>query len=580
MFAALLLTALPQQQEPPAQEDRFTTGPPVGRALTPGVPNLDLPRTNTLLMSPGGNDIRANQVTTSAQNETSFAVNPLDPKNIVGVANDYRFGNVETGWYSSLDGGQTWRTGTFGLRPGFSFSGDPCVTFAPNGVVHVIAMQYFGPGGSAVWSYKSTDGGQTWNNTGVRVDLSPENDKPQVAADFSGGPRAGEITTAWSRFGTFNAHTWAASSGNGGNTWSAAARVSDNANNNAISPDVTYGPDSTIYVGWADRTQFRAYVDKSTNGVNWGADKLAAPYVQVPSPIPGSQFRMFDIFSISADSSGGPHHGNVYLAYHTWTGTHADLRVARSTDGGNTWANTLVNAGDTRNADQVMPGIIVDRRGNVNVSYYDRRLDPNRFLMWYWVARSSDAGLTWREYAVSDVGWNHTNDEFGGTFIGDYTDVDAYNGLVYPFWCDSRTGSQEVYTDAVNLDLIPSAQTISAATGGRIDFAIHAGPNLGGRSYLLVGSASGTEPGTTLPNGLLVPLNRDNFTDFTLANANSAFLPGSSGTLDAQGNAAAAIDSLGPINPAFIGATFYFSVVIDTANPAFASPPTGVRVLP
>ena len=62
----------------------------------------------------------------SAQNETSIAVNPYNPRNIVAGANDYRVFNTRedrndaTGWaYASLDGGRTWKNT---LLPGLTFA--------------------------------------------------------------------------------------------------------------------------------------------------------------------------------------------------------------------------------------------------------------------------------------------------------------------------------------------------------------------------------------------------------------------------------------------------------------------------
>src|SRR5262245_43954473 len=84
----------------------FSTGPLTGPVNAPEAPLV--PPSDDFPSPLQGGDIKANPVTTGAQNETSLAVNPLNPLNWVGVANDYRNGTVETGWYTTLDGGQTW----------------------------------------------------------------------------------------------------------------------------------------------------------------------------------------------------------------------------------------------------------------------------------------------------------------------------------------------------------------------------------------------------------------------------------------------------------------------------------------
>lgn len=534
---------------------------------------------------PGGTDIRANPVTNQAQNETSISVNPLDSNNWVGVANDYRFGTVQTGWYTTKDAGQTWTSGTFGVAPGFSFSGDPCVTFDANGDVTVVFMMYSGPGGSGVRSVTSNDGGVTWNDQ-VTIDLAPNNDKPQIGTDLSTSPNHGDISTAWVRFtgGFTGDRVWASTTTDGAQTWSPAQMISDNSSKNAIATDVSYGSQGEVYVMWADRGIDDIIVDRSFDGgATYGTDVKVADYVAVPSPIPGSQFRMFDIFAMAADWTQGPYSGDVYIAYHNWNPTNpknADIRVIRSTDQGATWGqDVLVNASDTTNADQVMPGICVDDGGNVNVSYYDRRLDPENKLLWTWVARSSDGGASFSEHQVSDVGWNHIGTEFS-TFIGDYADVDWSKNAVYPFWCDGRTGSQDVYTDVFHLNFFTDVSSLSAATGGVANFTINVGPNFANQSYFVLGSFAGTSPGVTFGNGINLPLNFDAFTLVTAVLANTAFLPGFAGTLDGSGSASAAFDSQGPFPANMAGFDMDFAVLVWSGGPSFATNATRVSLVP
>ena len=566
----------------PIQDDDFTTGPPRK------APDRDHAQRGGQTLGGGAqgqsdsnaDDIRVNQVTTSAQNETSFTIDPDDPDHWVGVANDYSQGGVETGWYTTLDGGQTFATGTFGLEPGFGFSGDPCVTFLPDGTVVVVCMQYSGPGGNAVFSYRSTDGGITWQN-GVEIDRSGLNDKPQLDADRSQGPHRGSVTTAWDEFST--ADVYVSTSADGGVTWSSRQSINDSGSPSPISPDVAYGVNSELYVMWADRATFDIWVDVSfDNGATWGTDRHVSAYNQVPSPIPGSNFRMFDIFSIAADWTDGPFSGNVYVAYHHWKAgqQHADIRCATSTDEGLTWNIERVHDDGDGHFDQVFPGIVVDRYGNVNVCYYDRRLDPNNFLLWTWLSRSADGGSSWLDHQSSDVGWNHNSTEFS-SFIGDYIDVDASSRHVQPFWCDGRSGSQDVYTDPMTVDLFTDVDSISAATGGQVQFSLHVGPNLAGGLYFLLGSISGTDPGLDFGNGIHLPINWDLFTWFTLTNANSAVLQNFRGTLDSSGAAAPLMDTLGPIDPSLAGLQMDFAaLVFDQGMPVFGSNATHVVIDP
>lgn len=581
-FLLLSPVALALPQEGKQADEGFTTGPVF--ITSPDLDRVSKKKTvgPGYLSPPDGNDILANVNTTNAQNETSVAVNPLDPNNIVAVANDYSAGGVQTGYYTTLDGGATWLGGLIPLKPGFSFSGDPCVTFDANGDAVIVCMQYSGPGGNGVYAYKSLDKGQTFNN-GVQVDLNSSNDKPQVAADHSNGPYRGDVSTAWDRFSTSSgSHIYFSFSRNGTN-WSPSQRLNDMTSTDTIAPDVAYAAGSVLHVMWADRGSFDIWVDTSFDGgQTWGTDSHVARFTQVPSPIPGSSFRMFDIFAMDADKTDGPYSGNVYVAYHTWVGTpkHADIRCATSTDQGSTWSSdVLVNHDDLTQADQVMPGAFVDPQGNVNISFYDRRLDPGNYLLWTWVARSSDGGANFMNYRASDVGWDHNNTEFG-FFIGDYIDIDGFDNGLYPCWCDGRSGSQDVYVDPTTLNFFTDVSQISVATGGTASFTINIGPNYGGHDYLVLGSLSGTSPGINLPGGVHLPLNWDTFLTFTIVNAGSAVLPNSIGVLDSTGSSWAKLVIPGPLDPGLIGLAMDFSTLLAKGPFTFASNVTTVTLGP
>jgi len=569
------------------QSERFTLGPDVSTRVPP--PDIE-EQARRLIEAwktyrspdpPDGQDENASKGRGSVQNETAIAINPLDPLNVVAVSNDYSSGNVLTGFYSTLDGGVNWTTGDLPLEPGFSFSGDPSVIFTPDGIPVIVCLQYFGPAGSGIYGYRSLDGGLTWQ-TGVQIDLNGANDKVQTGCDFSGGPFHGQICSAWDRFGTGSGdHIYLSRSDNGGMTWKTSKRVNDANNRATISPDVAYGANSELWVMWADRGTEEIYVDRSIDGgVTFGADILASGFNIVPSPIPGSSFRMFDIFSITADWTDGPYSGTVYVAYHTWKGgvdQNANIRCASSSDHGATWTNFIVNDdGFDNHADQVMPHAAVDSKGNLNVGFFDRRLDPNNLLLWTWVARSSDGGQTFSNHQVSGVGWDHNATEFP-SFIGDYTGLDVWEHFVRPCWTDGRSGSQNVMSDDVYLDFFSDESVLSAATGGQVHFTINIGPNYAGQDYWMFGSL-GTSPGLTFGNGVHLPLNFDAFFLMTIQLANTAVLQNSMGVLDATGSALPLLDTFGPFDPAFSGFDLFFATLVGISPPTFATNSTTVTL--
>jgi len=119
---------------------------------------------------------------------------------------------------------------------------------------------------------------------------------------------------------------------------------------------------------------------------------------------------------------------------------------------------------------------------------------------------------------------------------------------------------------------------IPAATGATIEFHIGAGAQEGGRNYLLVGSVSGTDPGTLLPGGLAtIPLNRDWFTDFILDRLNTPLFARFWGQLDATGAATAELRA--PPIASWVGTTIHFAYALDDPWD-YASNAVAVAVVP
>jgi hypothetical protein len=107
--------------------------------------------------------------------------------------------------------------------------------------------------------------------------------------------------------------------------------------------------------------------------------------------------------------------------------------------------------------------------------------------------------------------------------------------------------------------------TISAATGGLVNFVPILGTPHAGHAYGLLASASGTTPGFAF-GSVTIPLNYDFITAFTIENANLSPFFDSVGLLDPQGRGTATL--VVPPGVA-VPATLHFAcIVIDPAGPA------------
>ena len=527
-------------------------------------------------------DIRVNQFVSGAQNETSLAVSATDPGHWVGVANDYRLGSPRAGWYTTLNGGGTWFTGTFPLDAGFLWAGDPAVALAADQPL-AVCIQYDGPGGvERLKAYRSTTGGVTWDG-GTSIGDQDGFDKPQVAVDTSGL----RVAVVWNVFKPGQTDVLVSVSSDGGATWSPPQAIDDAGAVDTLGPDAAWGPAGELYVLWADRGARRVVLDRSLDGgVTFGTDRVVADFNPVPSPLPGSTFRVLDVFALQADATAGPYSGRLYAAFHSWgpgTGEGlADVLVAHSSDRGDSWSPPIRVSSETGASDQVMAGVDVDANGSVHVAYFDQRGDPADDLLRTWLARSADGGQTWKEQPVSDIAWDAGPTEFSGTFIGDYLDVASGAGRVLPFWTDGRSGGQDVYTDPLRLELRADGSDLSAASGGSLVFTLELGPNRAGESFLLLAGGAGSAPGTTVPGGVHVPLNPDFWTDLTLALQGSPHWVGSPGSLGPGGTASVTVDTLGPFPSTFAGTQLDFVAVTFDAllQIQYATAPTPISLVP
>jgi hypothetical protein len=129
-------------------------------------------------LSDQSGDMRLNQdYSCFPQDETSISINPSNRQNILGGANDYRFGFGSSGFYASTDRGKSWYDGILpapsvsgainptGYMPS---SGDPAVVYDRAGVAYYAQLGFqAGLAANGVFVSRSTNGGFTWSRPRV-----------------------------------------------------------------------------------------------------------------------------------------------------------------------------------------------------------------------------------------------------------------------------------------------------------------------------------------------------------------------------------------------------------------------------
>ena len=122
----------------------------------------------------------------------------------------------------------------------------------------------------------------------------------------------------------------------------------------------------------------------------------------------------------------------------------------------------------------------------------------------------------------------------------------------------------------------------SLAQGSVTSFALNAGAQHGGESYLLAGSASGTQPGFAL-DGVLVPLQPDAYLNLTIVKANQPPFGSTLGQLDPGGAGAASLTLPAGLTPSLAGLTLNHAwIAFDPAGfiATAASNPVPLALLP
>jgi hypothetical protein len=294
---------------------------------------------------------------------------------------------------------------------------------------------------------------------------------------------------------TDGGHTWGGTTP-GDNT---PLPISQKGAISGIGCHIIVDPTGAVYVTWYDNQLDAIMQVKSTDfGQTFTPARPIATITGQNSSFPGQAFRNLSIPTTGVDSKG-----NVYVAVDSQNGTGApvvgsaaevaqqllqegnldkqklrelvqqsgesvqpehqqdggsapvcpsadttqapctDVILFKSTDGGTTYSTPVrVNQDDPHSAaDQFQPWMAITPKGQLDISYFDRRNDPTNYFIDTYLSRSNDGGKTFTDTRVTHSVWDpEINPPISpsGQFIGDYQGIVADDNVAIPFWNDTQ----------------------------------------------------------------------------------------------------------------------------------------------
>jgi hypothetical protein len=375
-------------------------------------------------------------------NEPSIAVNPKEPGQVVAA-----FQSPAGGAYSR-DAGKAWSIAEGTAPTDYKVSGDVSVTFDNQGRALLCYIAFDKLGTENYWAHNATrngifvrrslDGGKTWEKNAAVVIAQktepgiPFEDKPDIVADNTNSRFAGNLYVGWTEFTLTKSVILFSRSTDGGVTWSKPNEISTH---EGLPRDDTgavegftgaVGSDGTLYAAWADGSEI-AFATSGDGGQSFSSSrailKTAPSYFALASVFRANGFPQIGI---------DPRSNRLFVSWADYRNGDLDVFCSTSTDGGRQWSEAIrVNSDAPHNgADQFFQWLAVDPvDGSANLVFYDRRADPDNRKVNFVLARSTDGGRTFANYA-----WTSKPFDPEGGFIGDYSGIAAYAGRVYGVW--------------------------------------------------------------------------------------------------------------------------------------------------
>jgi subtilisin-like proprotein convertase family protein len=541
--------------------------------------------------------------------EIQIAVNHRNTNQMVAAANTWgsaaACNNQSTlSIFYSSNGGTSWsytcapsnNVMALGTCSATVFGSDPALYWNDNNEVFLNYMLLCSSSTATQYAMvvaRSADGGATWTKQGVVKNAwatGTLEDKNFYNIDnTSTSPFYGRHYTCWDRA---NNEKFAYSTNNGV-TWTEVDLPAAGVGGTDLGCEIAVQKNGTVHVVFESLTcastctDERMWYTKSTDGgVTWSStvqvhDHNLAGFSGTNKPPVEDQRGIAPFGAVDVDNSGGACDGTLYATFGDYTSggaTETDIWVTKSTNGGTTWsAPVKVNDDGLTGRTQFHPFLQVDQsNGNVVVAWHDARNDVNNRKVDYYVARSTNCGVSFEanvkasqnsaEFNNSGISYTDENTTDNANRnpnqYGEYFGLDVKSGKAYMAWLDSRhfypgsaTNAQKENVGFAVVDFgaactpppAPTGVTATAASASQINVAWTA--SAGATSYNILRSTTsggpytqvGTSATTSFPDTGLAC----NTTYYYVVQAVGSCASGSSAQASATTSACAANQVLG-----------------------------------
>lgn len=374
-------------------------------------------------------------------------------------------GSSLNSFYISLDTGITWEQNI--ILSDFGVWGDPAIVVDSESnfyFFHLSNPYEFYPEGDTldrIVCQKTINNAISWSNgTYFGLDSTKDNSKEWAVVDLEND----NIYVTWTQYDHYKSSNANDStiilftkSVDAGITWSEPLRINKQAGN-CLDSDSTVkgavpaiGPNGDIFVAWAGPEGL--LFDRSTDeGATWLEEDVFID--SIPGgwdfDVPGMD-RCNGLPITKCDISGGPNDGAIYV---NWADQRngegdTDIWLSKSMDNGNTWSEAIRVNDDVAGKHQFLTWMDIDQtNGHLYFVFYDRREHEGNATDVY-MARSTDGGSTFENFAISDSSFIPTD----SISFGDYINVAAYDGIIRPVWTRLQNGELSIWTALVNFSI-------------------------------------------------------------------------------------------------------------------------------